>query len=224
MSEMVLTRAKLRRDVPAVALASLLVPPDDGRQVRAAHQVVWSLYSDSRDRARDFLFRQTRPGEWITLGSRPPIDQHSLFELESTPFAPVLSAGDRLAFSLRVNATVSRVTANGKSARHDVVMNALSNLPREKRAAARPEIMRSEAYDWMTRQGAEHGFALSSVTVDGYDRVKMPRRNGAAVFGVLDLSGVLTVTDPAAFLAKLGSGFGRARAFGCGLMLVRRVS
>ena len=41
-------------------------------------------------------------------------------------------------------------------------------------------------------------------------------------FGVLDLEGVIAVTDPALFLPKLVQGFGRAKAFGCGLMLIRR--
>lgn len=37
-------------------------------------------------------------------------------------------------------------------------------------------------------------------------------------------AGVVTkiVTDSIAFVTKLGQGFGRARAFGCGLMLIRR--
>jgi CRISPR system Cascade subunit CasE len=43
------------------------------------------------------------------------------------------------------------------------------------------------------------------------------------VFGVLDISGVLEVHDPDRFLLRLAQGFGRARAFGCGLMLIRRV-
>jgi CRISPR system Cascade subunit CasE len=30
------------------------------------------------------------------------------------------------------------------------------------------------------------------------------------------------VKEPDRFLAKLAQGFGRARAFGCGLMLIRR--
>jgi CRISPR system Cascade subunit CasE len=40
---------------------------------------------------------------------------------------------------------------------------------------------------------------------------------------VLDINGVLTVKDPERFLVALASGFGRARAFGYGLMLIRRV-
>ena len=33
---------------------------------------------------------------------------------------------------------------------------------------------------------------------------------------------LIEVTDPPAFLARLAAGFGRAKAFGCGLMLIRR--
>jgi CRISPR system Cascade subunit CasE len=61
------------------------------------------------------------------------------------------------------------------------------------------------------------------IAVDGYERVRLPRPAGPdAVFGRLDLDGVLAVGDPALFLSSLASGFGRARAFGCGLMLIRR--
>ena len=41
--------------------------------------------------------------------------------------------------------------------------------------------------------------------------------------GVLDLEGLLEIRDPERFLAALAQGFGRAKAFGCGLMLIRRV-
>ena len=52
----------------------------------------------------------------------------------------------------------------------------------------------------------------------------IPRETGvSAIFGVLDISGVLIVEDPVRFLAAQAAGFGRARAFGCGLMLIRRV-
>ncbi len=61
------------------------------------------------------------------------------------------------------------------------------------------------------------------VGVDGYELVSIPRDGAsAAQFSRLDFTGLLTVTDPAAFLTALACGFGRARAFGCGLMLIRR--
>ncbi|WP_243641924.1 type I-E CRISPR-associated protein Cas6/Cse3/CasE [Rhodovulum steppense] len=43
-------------------------------------------------------------------------------------------------------------------------------------------------------------------------------------FGILDLEGRIEVTDPEALLARLARGFGRAKAFGCGLMLIRRAA
>ena len=62
MSEWFLVRAELRRDVPAVALAELLVPSEVGAQVGATHRLVWSLFADGPERRRDFLWRQTGPG------------------------------------------------------------------------------------------------------------------------------------------------------------------
>jgi CRISPR system Cascade subunit CasE len=226
MTELVMAKARLRRDVPAVAFAALLVPTGTDQQVGASHRLLWSLYADTPDRPRDFLWRQTRAGEFLMLGPRAPVDTHGLFELEHKEFAPELAPGDRLGFSLRANATVSRPTARGqRGVRHDVIMDLLHRVP-GLRAEARHEVMQTAARDWLARQGEAHGFVLcGDVVVDGYDRVAMPRQSGKpAVFGVLDMSGVLEVTDPERFLAKLPQGFGRARAFGCGLMLIRRVS
>ena len=57
------------------------------------------------------------------------------------------------------------------------------------------------------------GFKPSELNAGGARAIKL---------GLLDLSGTLRVSDPATFAARLGQGFGRARAFGCGLMLIRR--
>jgi CRISPR system Cascade subunit CasE len=39
---------------------------------------------------------------------------------------------------------------------------------------------------------------------------------------MLEMTGRLEVNEPEAFLSHLSQGFGRAKAFGCGLMLIRR--
>ena len=75
----------------------------------------------------------------------------------------------------------------------------------------------------MARQGAAKGFAPRSTVVEGYSTIELGRRRReGATFGILDLRGEIEVTDPGAFLAALGVGFGRAKAWGCGLMLIRR--
>jgi CRISPR system Cascade subunit CasE len=59
----------------------------------------------------------------------------------------------------------------------------------------------------------------------GYRVMRLERGRGKArdiELGVLDLEGTLEVCDPQAFVAALGHGFGRGKAFGCGLMLIRR--
>jgi CRISPR system Cascade subunit CasE len=52
--------------------------------------------------------------------------------------------------------------------------------------------------------------------------VLSPDQRPPIEFSALDLSGVLEVQDGEPFLAALLSGFGKAKAFGCGLMLIRR--
>ena len=72
-------------------------------------------------------------------------------------------------------------------------------------------------------QGTRSGFALEELAVEDYRIARLKRPGGGrASFGVLDLRGVLTVRDPKLFASALAAGFGRSKAFGCGLMLVRR--
>jgi CRISPR system Cascade subunit CasE len=119
-----------------------------------------------------------------------------------------------------VNATVARKNGPGRGKRHDVAMDLLRNNPAGERAEHRDHLAEEAARAWLGRQAT--GFALEAVTLERYDTIEVPRKGRPARFGVFDLAGVLRVTDPAAFLVKLAEGYGRARAFGCGLMLIRR--
>lgn len=243
---LLLSRARVRRDAPVSALRALLVPSAESARVGAAHRLVWTLFADSPDRARDFLWREAEPGLFYLLSRRPPEDRHGLFDLDAPkPFEPRLSPGDRLAFALRANATVARVPAGRAGAREgvrgarcDVVMNAIHALPPQARPAERARAVAREGRRWLERQGERAGFVLPAATgrkeedendaapsalrVTGYRTMRVDHGGPAARLGVLDFEGVLEVRDPAAFVTAIGQGFGRAKAFGCGLMLVRR--
>ena len=215
-------RAHLRRDASVAALAPLLLPEDDSARVMAAHRLVWSLMPADPDARRDFLWREEAPGRFLVLSSRPP-GASALFDVEAKPFEPALSAGDRLRFILRANPTVSSSTTDGRSTRHDVVMHALRAVPQPERAAARPALAQQEGAAWLDRVGQKHGFAVEpGLRADGYQTLQLPRAGRAIQLGTLEYEGVLQVTDPKLFVERLVAGFGRARAFGCGLMLVRR--
>lgn len=225
MSPLYLSRARLRRNAPAAALAALLVPAESEARTSAAHRLVWALFADDPARQRDFLWREEGAGAFMTLSARPPVDAHGLFDLDHKEFAPILAAGDRLAFSLRANATVSRSAGPGaRSHRADVVMDALRAIPPSARADARQDAIVAAGRTWLASQGERSGFTPDrDVAVDGYDQRRLPRDGGAALrFSSIDLDGRLTVNEPALFLHHLAKGFGRAKAFGCGLMLIRR--
>lgn len=230
-----LSRVRIARGADLDALRPLLDPGAlhpgamDGIQLGlrtdAHHRLIWTLFADVPDRRRDFLWRDEGQGRFTLLSQRPPSPSRVFDPPEVKPFAPALLAGDRLAFALRVNATRDRAGAT-RDRRVDVVMDALRAVPSGERAAQRMAAAQGAAADWLTAQGARSGFALQRVEAGDYSVAALPGhrgpRKGQPQFGILDLSGLIEVTDPAAFLARLAAGFGRAKAFGCGLMLIRR--
>jgi CRISPR system Cascade subunit CasE len=220
MSELVIARARLKRDVPAVAFATLLVPKGTDQQVEASHRLLWSLYADHPDRQRDFLWRQTGAGEFLILSQRAPVDSHGLFELDHKPFAPTLRPGQRLAFNLRANAT----TRDSRGKRVDVVMHALYALPREERASQRARLTDETGTTWLRRQGTRTRFDLvpETLRINRHQQMRIPHGQKPIQFAVMDFEGELIVREPETFVAGLAVGFGKSKAFGCGLMLVRR--
>lgn len=222
--EAYLSRATLRRDASAASLLPLLRPSESGSQ-HTGHHLVWSLFADTPDRRRDFLWRETPGGTFYLLSARRPMDNHSLFRLdEPKVFAPALAVGDRLRFSLRANPVVRRRDSNGRSAKHDVVMDALRQRA-EARQKTRLEAMRERGSAWLAGQGRGAGFDVdeAKLGIDGYQQHRIPRRGTVPMrFSTLDIEGVLQVRDPVLFVNAVLRGFGSAKAYGCGLMLIRR--
>lgn len=230
-----LSRVRIARGADLDALRPLLDPGAlhgaamdremQGKQTDAHHRLIWTLFADSPDRRRDFLWRAEGAGRFTLLSHRPPAHSRVFEEPEAKLFTPVLAAGDRLAFALRVNATRA-LAGEMKGRRVDVVMHALRDIPPGARAEARMTVAQEAAAAWLAAQGARAGFVPDAVTAGNYTVAALPghtgKRKGQPQYGILDLTGVLTVTDPPAFLARLAQGFGRARGFGCGLMLIRR--
>ena len=225
-----LSRVRLRRDASIRALAPLLLDKigRGGPSRQPGHHLVWSLFADGSDRKRDFLWRETDAGEFLILSARQPEDRHGLFEIdEPKPFAPALEPGDRLRFSLRANPVVRRRhPSHRRSVKHDVVMDTLRSHAKGERAVQRFEIIREQGFAWLDRQGTKAGFKIGSadVAVDGYDQHRISRMKSAPamLYSTLDYEGTLTVSDPVTLLTAIAHGFGAAKAYGCGLMLIRR--
>ncbi|HMO28544.1 type I-E CRISPR-associated protein Cas6/Cse3/CasE [Enterovirga sp.] len=231
-----LSRIRLRHAPDLAALAGLLLPSEENARIAAAHRLLWSLFADGPDRRRDFLWREDGGSSWqrttfLVLSGRKPEDRRGLFEIdEPKAFEPALAPGQRLRFRLRASPGAAEARSHGqRGKRIDPLARALRGLGAEVRREQRDTITQRVGIEWVARQGAAAGFRLVEAPHGPLLRVETDRwhilpRDGAKPvrFSSLDLEGELVVEDPAHFLSALGRGFGRAKAFGCGLMLIRR--
>ena len=172
---------------------------------------------------------------------------------EPKPYDPKLSAGQKLFFSLRANPVAShkvarenleeylRARANRnvkdkkkltrKVIRHDVVMHEKTRigyrkLPRDEKPMLQ-QLVQDTCVPWLQHQAQAKGFVLVAETVqaDGYRLHKsyLSRQDKPIRYSTVDFHGVLMVTNPDKFRTALFTGIGKSKAFGCGLLLVKRI-
>ena len=194
------------------------------------HHLVWSLFGD-RGRDRHFLYRMTGPtaaAPILIASAEPPQDKHDLWNLEvkSLRLLDGMAAGDRVEWSLRVNATVrSRLgTTRESSASHCIVDRAL-------RGGAKGTSMKVAAQVvpvWLAARLAATGLEAPAedMVVQAYDKRRFGHgpndRRPPVVIATTDVVGSGVVRDADAVRKVMREGIGRAKAYGCGLLLVRR--
>ena len=200
--------------------------------IYAIHQILWHLFPSDPDADRDFIFREEAGNGWpffYMVSQRRPDPLDGLVNIETKSYQPRLSEGQRLSFSLRANPVVTKKTANGKRVRHDVVMDAKRKIAKPFSAntdIASCELEHDAGIKWLEARADKLGFGFDPgmVRVFGYRQhhFKSRKRKDAIRFSSLDFGGLLTVKNANRFGQTLLRGIGRAKAFGCGLMLVRR--
>lgn len=219
---MIISKVSLRRTPGAQgSLAKILLEGSAGDR---GHSLIWSLFSSGGDEPRDFLYRQIDPGHFITVARRAPANELGLWEVQSKDYAPELRSGQLLRFVLRANPAVS-VKAPGASRgkRADAIMHAKWKLSQEERK----DFCGAEeaALGWLLARGRTIGaeFDRDRCSATGYQQifVRKPGSRKPVTFSEIEYEGVLTVTDPARITAALYNGVGKAKAYGCGLILVR---
>ncbi len=195
----------------------------------ARHRTIWKFFSYGQKRTRDFIYRSDiergRP-IFYTVSSRPPVDESALWEIRTKVYTPKISVGQRLAFKLRANPVHTKRDDDGRQHRHDVVMEAKTILREKGERRSAVEVMQEAGYEWLNSRAEKNGFFVQkgSVRVDGYrvERFVKGRQRMRVSLGILDFSGILTVTDTDALLDALYGGIGPAKGFGCGMLMVRR--
>lgn len=195
------------------------------------HQVIWRLFERDDAASRDFLFRREEQEGWpvyYIVSRRPPVVEDAHWNIETKHYQPNLAPGQRLAFNLRANPVVTRKDDSGRRKRSDIVMDLKKQSGWQKQPVAEradmPMLIEQAGRQWLESRLDRRGARLDTLMADGYrqhQHVK-PGSREPIRFATIDFSGVLTVADPERLSDALFHGIGPAKAFGCGLMLVRR--
>ena len=210
------------------------------------HQWLWRFFPAEAGSPRDFLFRRRDADglpRFYVVSQRPPVPAADAWLIHPRDYAPVLEIGDRLQFELRANPVVTH-SRTGKRTRHDVVIEAKKTLLVERglnkwedwkpdriqpdgSPDPRPELyelVQEHAGSLLSDRAPLRGFAVDQkcLAVEAYQQ-HGSKKEGQLRISTVDFSGELTVTDPNLFGKTLREGIGHAKAFGCGLLLVRRV-
>lgn len=186
------------------------------------HRRIWRLFPEESEEHRQadeanrsgFLFRveDNRPGNparVLVQSSRPPQHAEGITLIATRTVNPQPTGGQRLAFLLTANPI-----KNIKDAQ-------LTEKPGKRRDTCRvPLIREQEQRDWLARKLA--GAAqIEAVSVLPHQPIFFRRGNRAGKLVTVTFEGVLRVEDPLPLVQRLQSGIGPAKAFGCGLLLVR---
>jgi CRISPR system Cascade subunit CasE len=224
-----------------------LITPAPGHERAAAHewnrgayeqhQWLWRFLPAPPGSARSFLFRRRDVAglpRFYAVSAHEPQTPSPHWVVTSKPYAPALEAGDRLAFDLRANPVVTSRNGAGRPVRHDVVMHEKTRLLRERGLArwadwtgpdrpALPDLIQRCGAAWLKERSQRLGIELheTALRVEGYQQHR--GKDGSLRLSTIDFGGTLQVVDAAALTRALFDGVGPAKAFGCGLMLIRPI-
>ena len=237
---MFFSKAALNENIPLKEIPSLI--PHDSYEM---HQQIWRFFPGKEGQPREFLYHhrkeEKRLGYYI-VSLDQPVDYSGYWNIQSKPYAPLIQNKRYFYFTLRANPTIKRKDPKiGKSARHDVIMDAKKHWRETHKNSPpfcqdRQELIYKSSWEWLKRCGEKRGFDVeqSRVLVGTYQHYRFNKRNGKMVkqsrfsskeiqFSTVDLSGILEVTDATQFQHCLFHGLGSAKGFGCGLLLIRHI-
>lgn len=196
------------------------------------HQLLWSLFPNDGKKERNFLYRETSenglPGFFVVSEELPVAN--SALTVDCKQYHPKIKSGDRLQFSLMANPVkAKKVEGKKNSIKHDVWMDAKKTGEKNgKTGAELISYCEYEAKKWLAERAEKNGSCVdvNEIVVDGYyqHRFEHPKGGKEIKFRSINYDGILTVLTPELFIENaLYKGIGSAKAFGCGLMLVRRI-
>lgn len=204
-------------------LSRIELPWDAVRNPYDIHRHLWRLFPgqeremhDIGDTSRQgFLFRieaqaTGRPARLLLQSRRTPSRAPGIVILGSREFQPAPREGQQLAFILTANPIKTIIDAQRDA------------KPAKRSDKCRvPLIKEKEQLDWLARKVAKAA-TLESVKVLPHSPLYFRKGKRLGKLVTCTFEGILRITGPANLVDLLENGIGPAKAFGCGLLLVRR--
>jgi CRISPR system Cascade subunit CasE len=205
------------------------------------HQLLWTFFPGKAEGSvSPFRFRREQaiqPLGFLVVSEEEPRELPG-WQILAKPYNPQIEFGMLLGFKLLANPVVAKKDPNSpesdKRFRHDVVMNEKGRL-KEKKMGLPPiyDIARMAGLAWLKERAEKNGFQFDDdlVRIDQYRQHRFGKgkhdqseAKNQIKISTLEFSGVLRVVDPAKFKDALIKGVGPAKGFGCGLLVVRKIS
>lgn len=207
------------------------------------HALIWQLFPDEPEAKRDFLFRAepvARQGlRYYLLSARQPQSWHPQVKVETRPYLPTLAADDWVQFELRANPVISiapplapGMEKRPRGKRHDVLMHAKTQGKQAGLSGiALQQAIDTAATDWLFKRADKWGLDVAGeeLLLHGYQQHRLHSKGRGIRFASIDYQGIARVCDPLLLQQVLlgqtptDAGLGHAQAFGCGLLLLKRL-
>lgn len=202
-------------------LSRLRIPRRTARKRRLVsaydlHKALWTCFPGlPAGTVRPFLFRtaELAAGTRILMLSKERPIPLDFAEWDGTKaFQAEFAAGSLFLFRLRAN-PVKRATSDRR-------LRAITDRRAPDSGGQSP--LRA----WLEGKARLHGFELKSVPeFSACHLAEFDKKAGAGTIrlNVVDIGGALQVTDADRFADAFRNGIGHGRAFGCGMLLLRRI-
>lgn len=189
-------------------LSEILMEAKLARNPYEIHRHLWRLFPDMPEDKRSFLYRvsygkDNEPLRILMQSLYEPsafVDAKGCVILRKKPFNPMLKEKDSLRFILCANPT--------------------KRLSKERCRV--PLIDEDQLIEWLQKK-LENAASVEHAEIVEKRNLYFRKNGKAGKIVTTMFGGQINVSDPERMRAILENGVGPAKAFGCGLMLVRRV-
>lgn len=198
-------------------LSKVFVQPKKLNNAYSWHQALWTLFPDvDRGVSSPFLYHieslNLTAGAHILMQSslKPRIQSSNVHVVAMKEFSPSFSSGQSLAFKLIANPTKKIVDIEKK---HNKRNQGKSRVPL---------IKDEERKIWLSRKLINTA-CMNELSITSQQPVYFQKGSRAGKIVPVLFEGTFKIHDNESMHELLSKGIGPAKAFGCGLMLVRRV-